>query len=258
MARSGVSYSWLRNATLSTFDRLGYQIRRKRAPGWGEDPYRDQQRLLEGTPTQVVFDVGANAGDTVAQFRALFPGALIHAFEPFPDAHRRLTDRFAADARVRTHLCAVTDAAGAAALHVHDADATNSLLPTQPGAEAWAGSSDRCGPTTIEVRTVTLDGFCAAQGLTQVDVLKMDIQGGEVMALRGARGLLERRAVRAIYVEVLFAPLYQGQAHFCDVSAILTGHGYQLFGLYNLVQGEHGLGWADALFRPDPARPVSF
>lgn len=251
-------YSWIRKATLSTFDGLGYQIRRKHAPGWGEDAYLDQQRLLEGTPTQVVLDVGANAGDTVAQYRSLFPGALIHAFEPFPDAHRRLAGRFVADARVRAHLCAVTDAAGAAALHVHDADVTNSLLPTQPGAAAWAGSPDRLKPTTIEVRTVTLDGFCEAEGLTQVDVLKMDIQGGEAMALRGARGLLERRAVRAIYVEVLFAPLYQGQAYFCDVSAILAGHGYQLFGLYNLVQGERGLGWADAVFRPDPSPPVSF
>jgi hypothetical protein len=49
---------------------------------------------------------------------------------------------------------------------------------------------------------------------------------------------------------VLFAPLYEGQAKFCDVSAILTRHGYQLFGLYNLVHGDRGLGWGDAIFRP--------
>ena len=78
----------------------------------------------------------------------------------------------------------------------------------------------------------------------------MDIQGGEAMALRGAGRLLAQQAVWLIYVEVLFAPLYEGQAYFCDVSAILANHGYQLFGLYNLVQSDRGLGWGDAIFRP--------
>jgi len=78
----------------------------------------------------------------------------------------------------------------------------------------------------------------------------MDIQGGEVIALNGAARLLARQAIRLIYLEVQFAPLYQGQAYFCDVTTVLNGHGYQIFGLYDLMHGHRGLGWGDAIFRP--------
>ena len=59
-----------------------------------------------------------------------------------------------------------------------------------------------------------------------------------------------RQAIRVVYLEVEFAPLYKGQAYFCDVTRILNRHGYRGFGLYNLVHEDRGLVWADAIFRP--------
>jgi FkbM family methyltransferase len=234
----------------AAFDRLGYQLRRKRPPRWGDEAYGDQRRLLEGGPVDVVLDVGANVGDATHQYRALFPAATIHAFEPFPDVHRQLAERFAADPRIHAHPVAVTDAPGRRRFHVHDAHVTNSLLPSDAASVDWAWATGGGPPRTIEVTAITLDEFCRAEGLPRIDLLKMDIQGGEGLALRGAERLLAQHAVRLIYIEVLFAPLYEGQAAFCDLSAILTRHGYQLFGLYNLVHGDRGLGWGDAIFRP--------
>jgi len=240
----------IRDTVSAAFDRLGYEIRRRRPPRWGDEAYGDQRRLLEGRPVDVVLDVGANGGDTTHQYRTLFPSATIHAFEPFPDVHRQLAERFAADPRIRAHQLAVTNAPGARRFYVNDAHVTNSLLPHNPASVEWAGASREGLGRTIDVRAVTLDEFCRAEGLARIDLLKMDIQGGEAMALAGAARLLSEQAIRLIYTEVLFAPLYEGQAYFCDVSATLAGHGYQLFGLYNLMQDERGLGWADAIFRP--------
>ncbi len=124
----------------------------------------------------------------------------------------------------------MTDAAGTRRLYINDVHVTNSLLPLNPASAAWAGASDQGLDRTVEVVAVTLDQFCTAEGLTRIDLLKMDIQGGEGMALEGATGLLAQRAVRLIYLEVEFGPLYEGQAYFCDVTAILNRHGYQLFG----------------------------
>lgn len=243
---------WLRNTVSAAFDGLGYEVRRKQPPQWGHDAFADQRRLLEGAPVDAVLDVGANVGDTTDQYRTLYPSATIHAFEPFPDVHRQLAERFAADPRIRAHQLAVTDAPGRRRFYVNDAHVTNSLLPHNPASPEWAWASGDGLGRSIEVPAVTLDEFCSAEGLARVDLLKMDIQGGEAMALRGAARLLERRAVRLIYVEVLFAPLYDGQAYFCDVSALLGAHGYQLFGLYDLKHGDRGLGWGDAIFRPCP------
>jgi FkbM family methyltransferase len=245
-----VARRWLRNTVSAALDRLGYEVHRKQPPGWGDDAFGDQRRLLEGAPVDTVLDLGANAGDTTHQYRTLFPSATIHAFEPFPDVHRQLAERFAADPRIRAHQLAVTDAPGRRRFYVNDAHVTNSLLPHNPASPEWAWASGDGLGRSIDVAAITLDEFCRAEGLARIDLLKMDIQGGEAMALKGAAHLLERRAVRLIYTEVLFAPLYDGQASFCDVQGILSGYGYQLFGLYNLMHGERGLGWGDAIFRP--------
>ena len=240
----------IKDALIGAFDRLGYQVGRKRPLTWGMDAERDQRELLKDSPVEIIADVGANVGDSVLRYRTLFPAATIHAFEPFPDVYRTLAARFASDPRVRPHERAVSDVSGTRRLYVNDVDVTNSLLPLVPSAATWARASDRDLDTTVDVRTVTLDAFCEAEGLTRIDLLKMDIQGGEGLALRGAAGLLSRQAVRLIYVEVLFASLYAGQASFCDLTRILDGHGYGLFGLYNLMYGERGLGWGDAIFKP--------
>jgi FkbM family methyltransferase len=241
----------VRKALSASFEALGYQVRRTQPPGWGQDPYLDQQRLLNASDVRVVMDVGANVGDTVQQYRTIFPGATIHAFEPFPEVYRRLVERFAADPAVHPHQAAVTDASGTRRFYVNEAHATNSLLPVDRTSGDWAQAGEARGPdTAVDVPAITLDAFCAAAGLTGIDLLKLDIQGGEGMALDGAAGLLARHAVRVIYLEVLFAPLYEGQAYFCDITRILNRHGYRVSGLYNLVHDDRGLGWGDAIFRP--------
>jgi FkbM family methyltransferase len=243
----------IKKALSAAFDALGYEVRRKQPPGWGADAFLDQQRLLDGTAVKAVVDVGANLGETVLKYRTLFPTATIYAFEPFPDVHRQLAERFAADPQVRPYQRAVADAAGTRRLFVNEVHFTNSLLPLDPASIVWDGLSPSQEPDkSVEVPAVTLDGFAAAEGLSEIDLLKMDIQGGEAMALEGAAGLLKRRAVRVLYLEVQFFPLYAGQPYFCDVAGILHQHGYQLFGLYDLVHSERGIGWADAIFRPAP------
>ena len=241
----------VKKALSASFDALGYQVRRKQPPGWGQDASRDQQRLLDASDVRVVMDVGANVGDTVQHYRTIFPGASIHAFEPFPEVYRQLVERFAADPSVRPHQAAVADASGTRRFYVNEAHVTNSLLPIDRTSRDRAQAGTPQGlDKSVDVAAITLDAFCAAEGLRAIDLLKMDIQGGEGMALEGAAGLLARQAVRVIYLEVLFAPLYEGQTYFCDITRILNRHGYRISGLYNLVHDDRGLGWGDAIFRP--------
>jgi FkbM family methyltransferase len=240
----------LNRAISALFDSMGYTVRRKRPPSWGSDAFLDQQRWLRDAPVRVVFDVGANQGDTVAQYRALFPSSTIYAFEPFDTVFARLAARFSSEPQVRPQHTAVTNGTGARELFVNDAHQTNSLLSLNDKELDRAMASNENLGRTITVPAITLDAFCAREGIDRIDVLKMDIQGGEGMALEGAASLLSRQSVRLLYLEVLFAELYKGQAYFCDIARILDRHGYQAAGLYNLVIGEGGLGWADAIFRP--------
>src|SRR5215813_3127897 len=98
---------------------------------WGRqrksrDPFFVTQKLIQA-PAPVIFDVGAHVGETAAHYRSLFPGALIHSFEPFPGSFAKLSAAFGADPRVVPHNAAVSDKTGTATFRVNRASVTNSL-----------------------------------------------------------------------------------------------------------------------------------
>jgi len=55
----------------------------------------------------------------------------------------------------------------------------------------------------IDVPSVTVDNFCAQSGIDHIDILKLDVQGGELLALEGTKHMLSRTAVTLIYAEVV-------------------------------------------------------
>lgn len=237
----------------SVFEGLGLEVRRRsdrrRLEG---DAYAAQDRLLHGRPVRVVFDVGANTGQTARKYRSLYPGATVYSFEPFADSFAALSAAFAGDDAVKPRRLAVADAVGTRTFYVNAANVTNSLLPAADGSAARAIGPELQNVSSVEVETTTVDDFCAAEAVGAIDVLKFDIQGGELIALKGAQGMLARRAIRLVYTEVWFTDAYKGQAHFIDLAAFLRDRGYALHGLYDLHHVEHPRGrrlaWADAIF----------
>jgi FkbM family methyltransferase len=73
------------------------------------------------------------------------------------------------------------------------------------------------------VTTTRLDAIPEARG---ADFLKLDVQGGELLVLEGATGLLQDLLV--IHTELEFVPLYKGQPLFADIDSWLRGRGFAL------------------------------
>jgi hypothetical protein len=48
----------------------------------GQDAYSDIKQIIGGRSSPVIFDVGANVGQTVDILLNLFPDAVLHGFEP--------------------------------------------------------------------------------------------------------------------------------------------------------------------------------
>ena len=88
----------------------------------------------------------------------------------------------------------------------------------------------------------------------------MDIQGGELKALQGAKDMLSRGAIRLIVLEVNFVPMYRDMPTFWDIADYLRGHDYALQGIYELrhqPQQPAVLCWADAIFATPQMQVVS-
>jgi FkbM family methyltransferase len=140
-------------------------------------------KLVEAliAPGMVIFDVGANAGffSLLASTRC----QQVYAFEPLPSNLRRIRRNIEINRlrNVSVVQKAVGDRQGTATLYVPESD--NSGL---------ASLTHMAGAESIEVPVITLDGYVRSQGLRGVDVMKIDIEGAEVMAFEGARELLSR------------------------------------------------------------------
>jgi FkbM family methyltransferase len=235
----------------SVFRRFGLQVRRLEADVDIVDAYAEQVRLLRGTSVETIFEIGAFDGKHCIKYADELPKARIFAFEPLPASFEKLRANAATrPGRIIAVNCAMSDSAGIA--HFHQAawdDASSLLAPNKTGStyDQYHATKD-----VVEVRTDTLDGYCAANGIERIDLMKMDAQGAEMKILAGAEETLARRGIRVIYTEVNFLENWAGAARFDRLMTHLTDRGFHLHNLYNLVANQKGqLAWGDAIFVAD-------
>lgn len=208
------------------------------------DPYLEIARLLGADSVRTVVDGGAYRGVTVLRSHELFRAATIHAFEPQQESFERLRSTVGQLDRVRLHAMALSDTNGEHAFFVNETAYTSSLLPARTSAMREV---DR---RTVPVRT--LDTVMAEVGVSTVDVIKLDLQGHELAALRGAEHTLA--SCRALLVEVNFRQRYEGACSFEELAGFLGQRDFGLFRLYEIAAAaDTGWAHADALFlRPRP------
>ncbi len=146
-------------------------------------------------PGATVVDVGANHG-IISLECSLFVGhaGKIHAFEPSPAVRDRLRSHLDINHIQNVSLfgAAVGEYCGRARLHIYDR------------ATGWSALSNSGRPAdrVIEVDTVSLDQHCCTHAIASLDLLKLDIEGHELFALRGARQLLAEKRIAAVLFEV--------------------------------------------------------
>lgn len=210
-----------------------------------DDAYRISVELC-GRSDPVIIDGGAHRGGSVEAFSRFAPQAIFHCFEPDPWLAKELAETFLGKPNVRVVMAALGESKGKASFNINVSRPTNSLLP--PGDALQSDLQSLCKLVEkVEVDIITIDAYCEEQSLSQVDIIKLDLQGYDYKALLGAQTAL--RGTRVVLIEVLFVEIYKGCNLFPDVLRLMGELGYTLFTLCGLHYGSHDeLLWADAIF----------
>jgi FkbM family methyltransferase len=162
-------------------------------------------RVCRPSDGDVVLDCGSCVGDMSVLFAAAVgPAGRVIAFDPLPVHHRYLERQIEANPSLHGRITGVVSAVGDM---THDPDDAQSLEGVQ---EIQAGfrPDDR-------MRFLRLDDFVAAQGLKRVDLIKMDIEGSELAALRGAEDIIRRFRPR------LAISAYHDRRHLVELPRII-------------------------------------
>lgn len=157
---------------------------------WNPEEYAALK--AEVRPGATVLDIGANVGAYSLLF-ATWAGETgrVYSFEPAPGARTGLMRHLALNGladRVTVQPQAVSDRISKSPFMGAGASGDNRLLK--------AGVRG-----AIIVPTLTIDDFCVASSITP-DVIKIDIEGGELAALRGARRTIHETPALALFVEL--------------------------------------------------------
>lgn len=194
--------------------------------------------LLEllGSNVSLILDVGSNDGGTSSVFQRLFPKAFIHAFEPDPRAiancYKRIDIGNIDRERFQLHEVAVSDFIGESSFYqsfgknpnmewyVSGWDLAGSLnkpLGSRHPQEDWLNFGE-----PIEVRVITLDSWFADWPIHKIDLCHMDVQSGELSAIRGGREVMFRS--RFIYLECEHIIRYSNQPTLAEIATELNNH----------------------------------
>lgn len=154
---------------------------------------------------QIAFDVGAHAGlHTRRLLASVGEAGRVVAFEPLPEQFRALQTEFGGRPNVELHQMALAAKSGTASF-VHAVG-----TPEESGLrERIYNQPDLAKPTQIEVIVGRLDDVAAK--FEHVDFIKIDIEGGEIDCLEGAKATL-KRCRPVISVEYGF-PSYSRYGH---------------------------------------------
>lgn len=158
---------------------------------WNAEEYAALKEHTRAGAT--VLDVGANVGCYTLLFaRWVGDGGHVYAFEPAAESRAGLVRHLSINGlsgRVSVRPEAISDGAGPAPFLDAGIHGDNRLVP-------------EATPGTRSVPALSIDEFCDASGISP-DVIKMDIEGAELAALRGARrAIAARGAALALFVEL--------------------------------------------------------
>ncbi len=189
-------------------------------------------------PGMVIIDIGAHIGYFTRLFsRLVGKDGTVFAFEADPINYALLCKNTGGCKNVLPQQLAVTDRTGTIDFYHYD---------DKSGAHSTLGNVPlNFAKRRITVSSITLDAWLEAKGISHVDVIKMDIEGGESSALRGMVRTL--KAVKILITECAPAWIYASGSTPLAFLQSIEQHGFEISAITN-----------DGLSKLSPVRDESF
>lgn len=199
------------------------------------------KRLIPGE-TPFVIDGGAHKGEFTELIQRQYSNPTIYCFEPIPALASSLISKYENENRIKIREAALGAEKATVELHVTNILPASSVLSAGALSHKYH-SNGLDTKENIKVSQVRLD----AEVSNEIDILKLDLQGYELEALKGSVGLLSR--VKLALLEVEFFPLYENQPLFSDIDIFMRENGFRLLNFYDMYTHDDGqLTSGDAIY----------
>jgi len=190
--------------------------------------------ILRDKEVLTIFELGPRDCDNTEIFHNTYTRSKIYAFECNPGVLESCRKKVASLKRAKLIERAVTDKNGALYFYPIDQDKSEKTnwSDGNPGASSIFKISDKFAgeklvQNKITVKTIKLSSYIKTNKIKSIDFLFMDIQGAELLALKGLSE--EIYNVKIISSEVSFVEIYKKQPLFKDIKKFLNDKGFVLY-----------------------------
>lgn len=230
----------LNNTIGRIFKKFGYTI-------YHVDKYRhyknhvfldDLKKLLKEKDHPLVFDIGANKGQTIDKFRTAFPNCVIHSFEPSPETFTTLKNKYNGAKNLHLQNIGIGSTTGKLKFFENSSNDMSSFL------EKDTAHGNIIHETMADV--ITIDDYCRQNNIDNIDVLKSDSQGYEYEIFRGASGMMKN--INAIFFEFILANQYKGLPSLGKLFTLLEENNFRLVNFYSVYYENNMLAFGDLMF----------
>jgi len=153
--------------------------------------FYQKHTLAENNPL-VIFDVGANKGQSIDFFSSIYKNALIYAFEPNPNLFNKLKIKYQNRKNIQIYNLGVSNINGQLELQETVTDETSTFEKLNYSSEYLAMKANILGVKKEEiiknsylVDVIKLSDFIKSNGISKIDILKIDTEGHELKCLQG-------------------------------------------------------------------------
>lgn len=198
----------------------------------------EQFMLSELVGSQVVFDVGANVGYYSIQMgRILRDTGHVFAFEPISYQFGLLEKNIALNSltNVTKIKMIVSETTERRRIYFSGLEST--------GTSSLVVKSDKYE----DVDSITVDQFCTENGINEIDLIKIDVEGHELSVLKGMSNLLQDGKIKKLFVEIENELLSKAGTSAAQVVSFLRSFHYQPFSIQSGKMKEYSVGRNESL-----------
>lgn len=146
-----------------------------------------------------IFDVGANSGEYSLMIKDVFPSAIIYAFEPNPVTFHLLQEKTKLINKIKSFPVGLGSTKSTMEIYTYKNDPTSEHASVIKEVMVSLHQSDDV--QNYQVPIICLDDFCNEHSIDRINFLKIDTEGFELEALKGAAQLINKKKIEVIQFE---------------------------------------------------------